>query len=259
MNNALVPAERSYRRPASHRGSRARIGASTSTLGSGAGQHRAESHRPGWRALSSVALAAGLVLSPTFTSTAAADSYTVQPGDTLSKIAQGHDSTWRKLYRANGDVLSSPSLIYPGQTLKLGGASSTDLGSRPSRGGDRSAVPDGSSGQRVLTEARQLAGIPYNYGGDSPGEGFDCSGFTSYVFAQAGKTIPRTSGAQAAAAAPISRSQLRPGDLVFFRPYGDVSHVAIYAGNGMVWESPGTGKHVQYAPIWDVARSYGRF
>ncbi|MEJ7775460.1 MAG: NlpC/P60 family protein [Nocardioidaceae bacterium] len=52
---------------------------------------------------------------------------------------------------------------------------------------------------------------------------------------------------------------MRPGDLIFFRPYGSVSHVAIYAGNGMVWESPGTGQQVRYAGIWDVPRSYGRF
>jgi cell wall-associated NlpC family hydrolase len=198
------------------------------------------------------------MMTPMFTSAALAD-YTVRPGDTLSKIAERNDLTWQSLYRLNRDVVADPDQIYVGQSLNLNGRSG-GRDSGPAEAGSFSVpASDGSFGQRALAEARQLQGISYVYGGDSPAEGFDCSGFTSYVFGQAGKQIPRTSSAQAAAATPISRSQLRPGDLIFFRPYGSVSHVAIYAGNGMVWESPGTGQQVRYAGIWDVPRSYGRF
>lgn len=261
MSLVPMPMNTYDRQPASHRGSRGRVGTSTPAPASVSGRHRAEANRTGRRsALATVTVAAGLVLSPALANPAAADdSYTVRSGDTLSSIARGHDTTWRKLFSINRDVISSPTMIYPGQTLQTGGDSSAGLGSRAARGDDRPAVRGGSIDQRVLTEASQLSGIPYVYGGDSPGQGFDCSGFTSYVFGQAGKTIPRTSSAQAAAADPISRGQLRPGDLIFFSPYGDVSHVAIYAGDGMVWEAPGSGKQVQYAPIWDVPRSYGRF
>ncbi len=217
----------------------------------------ARSHTSG-RAIAAIAVAAGLVVSPALTSPAAAHTYTVQPGDSLGEIAQRYGTTWRNLYQENSDVISQPGRIYVGQVLDVGdGQGVAQQRDQVSSDGSASTY-SGASEQRVLAEARSLEGISYNYGGDRPSEGFDCSGFTSYVFGQAGKTIPRTSGAQAAAATRISQSQLRPGDLIFFTPYGDVSHVAIYAGNGMVWEAPGSGKQVRYAPVWDVSRFYGR-
>jgi len=255
-----------------HRGSRP----DAASQGGRGGRHRAEAHRARPRTLAVGVLAAGLVMTPMFTSPALAG-YTVRPGDTLSKIAERHNVTWQSLYRLNRDAVADPDRIYVGQTLKLRGGNGGNGGNRGGNGGDGgnggnggrdsgpavarsfSAPSDGSFRQRALAGARRLQGISYVYGGDSPAEGFDCSGFTSYVFGRAGKQIPRTSGAQAAAATPVSRSQLRAGDLVFYRPYGSVSHVAIYAGNGMVWESPGSGGQVRHASIWDVSRSYGRF
>lgn len=217
------------------------------------GKHRAEVDHTGRRALATAALAAGLVAGPAMTSPASAHpSYTVQSGDTLSSIAQDVGSTWRELYAANRDVISSPTAIYPGQTLQTGGGGSA------AQAAPASSAPAPTGGSDVVAAASQLEGVPYVYGGTTP-SGFDCSGFTSYVFAQAGKTIPRTSAEQAAAATPISEGELRPGDLIFYSPGGSVSHVAIYAGDGMVWEAQGTGTSVQYAPIWDVERSYGRF
>lgn len=325
MPSSRMPIEPLAPRPGRHRHFQRRTGTAPSVFGPVAGRHRAATSPTGRRNLAAFAVAAGLVVGPALTTPAAADSYTVRSGDTLAKIAQGHDTTtWRQLYRLNRDVLSSPSRIYVGQSLELsrhgradgdrrGGGNGSSAGgsytvrrgdtlstiaqrfgmswrqlyrmngdvlSDPSRiyagqrldvrgGGENAAgrnpgrhrepSHNGSFAQQVLAEARRLQGIPYVYGGASPAQGFDCSGFTSYAFRQAGKTIPRTSAAQAAAADRISSSQLRPGDLVFYHPYGRVSHVAIYAGNGMVWEAPGTGKQVQYAPLWDVARFYGRF
>ena len=250
------------RQPGSHRGSRAGNGAA-SARGSVIGKHRAEAQGSGGRrALATATIAAGLVAVPALTSPASAhSSYTVQPGDTLSSIAQDVGSTWRQLYSANRDVVSSPNTLYPGQILQTGGGGSARQAAPASSGGGGggSTVQDGAFEQQLLAEASQLSGIPYVYGGASPGEGFDCSGFTSYVFAQAGKTIPRTSSEQAAAATPVSGDDLRAGDLIFYSPGGSVSHVAIYAGDGMVWEAPGSGTQVRYAPIWDVSRTYGRF
>ena len=218
------------------------------------GRHRAEPERRGGRrAAATIALAAGLAVGPAMTSPASASDYTVRSGDTLSSIAQSLGTSWRDLYAANRNVVSSPTTIYPGQVLSTGGGRSSAQAAPAST---RSASASSTSG--VLAAARKLSGVPYVYGGTTPA-GFDCSGFTSYVFARAGKTIPRTSSAQAAAATPVSRSNLRPGDLVFFSPGGSVSHVAIYAGNGMVWEAPGSGGAVRYGPMWDVSRSYGRF
>jgi cell wall-associated NlpC family hydrolase len=106
----------------------------------------------------------------------------------------------------------------------------------------------------VVGIAASLAGIYYIYGGTTTA-GFDCSGYTQYVFAKAGITLPRTSEEQQAAATPVSNPQ--PGDLVFFGyPAG---HVGIYAGNGMMWDSPHTGASVGLHSVWSTSATYGRF
>lgn len=78
----------------------------------------------------------------------------------------------------------------------------------------------------------KLIGIDYDYGGTSTG-GFDCSGFTGYVFEKLGINLPRTSRDQAARGVKVARDELRPGDLVFFNTNGrGISHVGIYVGEG---------------------------
>ena len=105
----------------------------------------------------------------------------------------------------------------------------------------------------VVSIARSLLGIPYVYGGTTPA-GFDCSGFTQYVYAKAGKSIPRTASAQQAAATRVSNPQ--PGDLVFmgYPAY----HVGIYTGNGMMIDSPRSGKSTSERAIWDSSATFGR-
>ncbi|NUL82353.1 MAG: C40 family peptidase [Armatimonadetes bacterium] len=89
-----------------------------------------------------------------------------------------------------------------------------------------------ASAKGVLSTAHGLKGIRYRYGG-STSRGFDCSGFTSYVYAKYGIRLPHSSAAQAKMGRPVKRSELKPGDLVFFRTRGrGVSHVGIYSGNG---------------------------
>lgn len=109
----------------------------------------------------------------------------------------------------------------------------------------------------IIAIAQSYLGVPYVYGGSTP-SGFDCSGFTSYVFAQAGKSLPRTSSAQAAATIRISASQAVPGDLVFFTGSGGVYHVGIYAGGGSIIHSPRPGTSVRYEQIWTSSVFYGR-
>jgi cell wall-associated NlpC family hydrolase len=115
----------------------------------------------------------------------------------------------------------------------------------------RASLAPAASG--VVAIARGLLGIPYVYGGTTPA-GFDCSGFTSYVFRQAGISLPRTASAQKAASTPVSNP--RPGDLVFFG--SPVHHVGIYTGNGMMIDSPRTGKSTAERPIWTSNVAYGR-
>ena len=103
----------------------------------------------------------------------------------------------------------------------------------------------------VLGIASSLSGIPYAWGGTSTA-GFDCSGFTQYVFRQAGVSLPRTAGAQRAATTYVSNPV--PGDLVFFGTY----HVGIYAGNGMMYDAPSSGQTTGLHKIWSSAVTYGR-
>lgn len=82
----------------------------------------------------------------------------------------------------------------------------------------------------IKSAAYGVLGTPYLYGGTTT-SGFDCSGFTSYAFAAAGISLPRTAGAQYAASTKISQSEAQPGDLVFFNQTGSIDHVGIYLGN----------------------------
>lgn len=104
----------------------------------------------------------------------------------------------------------------------------------------------------VIGIAASLAGIYYIYGGTTTA-GFDCSGYTSYVFRQIGISLPRTAEQQRQFATPVSNPQV--GDLVFFG--APAYHVGIYAGNGKMWDSPHSGMAVSLRSIYSGA-TYGR-
>lgn len=97
----------------------------------------------------------------------------------------------------------------------------------------------------ILAIAARYIGTPYSYGGASP-SGFDCSGYTQYVYGQAGISLPRTSGGQGSGGRRISASEARPGDLV----WSGSGHIGIYAGGGMMYDAPRSGKTVQKRSIW---------
>ncbi|MGD9956193.1 MAG: C40 family peptidase [Candidatus Nanopelagicales bacterium] len=106
-------------------------------------------------------------------------------------------------------------------------------------------------GRAAAQTAARFAGIRYVAGGTSPATGFDCSGYTRYVYSRLGISLPRVSRDQYAWAIPIARSKAVKGDLVFFySSSGRIYHVAIYAGNGYIWHSPYPGKRVMLERIW---------
>lgn len=93
----------------------------------------------------------------------------------------------------------------------------------------------------VIHYAETFMGVPYVWGGTSP-SGFDCSGFTQYVYAHFGINIYRTSEMQFAQGVPVQKSQLQPGDLVFFSTYAPgATHVGIYIGNGLMVDAQDYG------------------
>nr|AAO83923.1 invasion associated protein p60 [Listeria monocytogenes] len=97
-----------------------------------------------------------------------------------------------------------------------------------------------SSASAIIAEAQKHLGKAYSWGGNGPTT-FDCSGYTKYVFAKAGISLPRTSGAQYASTTRISESQAKPGGLVFFDYGSGISHVGIYVGNGQMINAQDNG------------------
>jgi cell wall-associated NlpC family hydrolase len=110
----------------------------------------------------------------------------------------------------------------------------------------------------VVGIAMQYLGVPYVWGGASP-SGFDCSGFSMYVFAQIGVSLPHHAASQYGMGSPVSRSELAPGDLVFFNGLG---HMGIYIGGDQFIHAPHSGDVVKisslsqdwYARTWVGAR-----
>lgn len=112
-----------------------------------------------------------------------------------------------------------------------------------------------SEKQKVIKIAEHQVGVSYHFGGESPVEGFDCSGLVYYSYQQIHVNLPRTTLAQLKYSVPVSRKELRPGDLVFFRIHRSrISHVGIYLGNNRFIHAPSTGKSVTIShlnsPYW---------
>lgn len=135
---------------------------------------------------------------------------------------------------------------YKAQGLKAWGTYTSGLYKNFLQGNTKAAGVSGGAG--FVDEAKKFLGTPYVWGGDKPG-GFDCSGLVQYALEQIGlKNVPRTSEEQWAWVQKIKRSQLEPGDLVFYAGSDGTAaspgHVAIYAGNGQIIQAPHTGADV---------------
>ncbi|MGV9356683.1 NlpC/P60 family protein [Streptomyces misionensis] len=104
-------------------------------------------------------------------------------------------------------------------------------------------TPASGRAAAAFSAARSQIGKPYVRGATGPSS-YDCSGLTSWAYAQADVSIPRTSEAQSGIGTRLTRSQLQVGDLVFF--FNDLHHVGLYAGNGQILHAPRTGTVVRY-------------
>ncbi|WP_054971529.1 C40 family peptidase [Alicyclobacillus ferrooxydans] len=192
--------------------------------------------------------------------------YTVKPGDCLYDIAATLHISLGSLEEANPKV--HHGLIYPGEKLAIPSNAITrpitkETASRvttkriPSQRTKQTVSPTTRRGvatsvkasvysseltQEILHTAYSLEGIHYHWGGTSPATGFDCSGFVQYIFATHGIHLPRTASGQSKVGRTVKLSQLQPGDLMFYSDTysyqtSQVTHVALYIGNGNVIES----------------------
>ena len=187
------------------------------------------------------------------------------PGTSYDKVATlsdnavvtivGINNGWYKIKTSSGTVgyVSSEYMV-------------TCKDSAGSRGDGTTAVAttsNSSMGQQVVAYAKQFMGVPYVYGGNGPNS-FDCSGFTSYIYRHFGYTLNRTASTQLSNGTAVSKSELQPGDLVFFRYNTSypASHVGIYIGNGQFIHASTNKYQVQidqlntghYANVYIAAR-----
>lgn len=106
--------------------------------------------------------------------------------------------------------------------------------------------PNGILGGLIVQTAKSQMGIPYKFGGNSPSEGFDCSGLALYSHRINGISIPRQTSEQFKLGKHINRTELNAGDLLFFRTMGQsVSHVGIYIGSDIFIHAPNSRKNVE--------------
>lgn len=146
-------------------------------------------------------------------------------------------------------ILSTVMATWP-----RGGTSSGGGGS--SGGSTRRRIPSSPAASEraasLLRTGASYRGVRYVWGGNTPSEGFDCSGFTKYVFAKYRIKLPRTSREQSRAGVGVAADfrTLRPGDLMFFAEPGEaISHVAIYAGDGWILHSASSVGGVGYTDL----------
>jgi cell wall-associated NlpC family hydrolase len=125
-------------------------------------------------------------------------------------------------------------------------SSSSSSGEAPAASIDPPPVAAGGAG--AVAAAESQLGVPYVWGGETPGVGFDCSGLTAWAWGQAGVSLPHYSGAQFEDSTPVPVSDLQPGDLLFYGPGGD-DHVAMYVSPGTMIEAPETGETVHLTAL----------
>lgn len=167
----------------------------------------------------------------------------------VSGTVTASDDADFELHTPEIDVEADPEpvVVAPAPAANTSSSSSSS-GARPVA--QSSNVKAAISGSAVIAEAAKHVGTPYVSGGAAPG-GFDCSGFTSYVFGQLGISLPRTSGAYYNVGTRVSSPQ--PGDIIV-----SPGHLGIYAGPNLQIDAPRPGKTIQFRGIWQNNPTYVR-
>jgi len=162
---------------------------------------------------------------------------------TIATISSETDQQKQLLDQAKSAEASQQQIVD-----QLTAAQAAALAAEMNFNGTAVAGEGGSAAaQAVVAWALQQVGKPYTYGGAGP-DSFDCSGLTMVAYAQVGIALPHNANTQANYGTPVDRSQLLPGDLVFF--YTPISHVGIYIGNGLIVHASTPATGVKVAPIY---------
>lgn len=168
-------------------------------------------------------------------------------GDVVARLSKGAtvkiigiNSGWFKI-----ETSSYTGYICPDYVEVVANSVSTSAAS--------AAASTGVSVRSQITDyAATFLGVPYVYGGSSP-KGFDCSGFTMYVYKHFNISLPHSSASQYTRVTKVSRDNLQPGDLVFFSNTAGgstIGHVGIYVGNGNFIHAPRPGKTICYDSLY---------
>ncbi|MGV9611293.1 NlpC/P60 family protein [Nocardia xishanensis] len=169
--------------------------------------------------------------------------------DAARGAAQKADQTRADLERKRSELGGAVAQVVEAWGALSSKDKSALAGSPFPPGFDRDTLLQGlvpGSGTSALAAGLTRVGDPYVWGATGPNQ-FDCSGLVQWAFKQVGKNVPRTSSAQASYGTPVAKGDLQPGDVVFF--YSDISHVGIYAGNGLMLHASTFGVPVAVAPM----------
>lgn len=187
-------------------------------------------------------------LTPSLAAQTLPTTYVVQRGDTLSRIAArfcGNTSAYRSIGAASG--IGNFDLIYPGQRLTLkctGGVATARKAPAVVHAQTASVAVSGSSSGAVAFAMRQI-GKPYIWGATGP-NGYDCSGLVVAAYRSIGISLPHFTGDLLRRGTPVSRANLRPGDLVFLSS----SHVGLAIGGDRVVVAPQSGESIKVQTIY---------
>ena len=143
---------------------------------------------------------------------------------------------------------SRPSKPPPQAAAANTGGSSG--GSSSSGSGSYTPPPPSPGGAGAVRAAMSQIGVPYVWGGATPGVGFDCSGLTMWAWGQAGVGLPHSAAAQYDDTEHVPLADMEPGDLIFYNEGGVIGHVTMYIGGGQMVQAPETGEDVQVTGIW---------
>ena len=190
------------------------------------------------------------------------EKYIVKAGDILSRIAREKGLSIESIVAKN--KLSNPHALQIGQVLilprenqNLTLASRNDERDRNSENkktenGDTRTPETDKLAEKIIDYAKTFLGCRYSYGSSGPKK-FDCSGFTMYVFNHFAIDLPHNSASQGKKGTAVSKNELKPADLVFFKTNGkSISHVGIYMGNGKFIHASTGGRKVEITSLSDT-------